>query len=753
MQSVADITALVSSRHVKESLPLPGEPDSSPGLEDGRSSDMTGSFAAFQQHSNHAFEKSESQHSISSTWNECGHYAEAAPHVAMYNEGRHTTIVSRDESIENDIDGASKSDLNLHDTSLIGGFRPQHAIRKMKDSYESRPVSPFSPAGTISEAFQTETTPNSCDADRDLINLDSDQESLQDLPLSYPSSAMQRFNGTETDIDSDADPFPDEEEELDGNPLYSSLTSNGSSYVRRAWEASQVILIPPRFSLPPEYLSAEKDFSGENARDVEIADWERYTAMHALHQQVGSKDTYVGYGRSNEGRRLHAKLDSLRGEVEISLHTDGDASDMPEERSDISIQPGSLGEPSLSPMETLNTIGSLSTTGPSHLPAGWSPTSSSESGNFPITPPISPSMRPNIAVRSASVHARSGFTSNGIAFPGMVPLIPLPKQLQASTRILKIVGETPVYRRRRKASAASAAMVSASAPTFLPQGSSLSTKAISADPPNPLSVISSTSSLVTSKTLKKKDSKVRLRIPKWLTRTSKENLKSVESAPVTPVRAHQPAFRTSIIQEEVQPVIEKLRIIRVDTHVIRWPGEHTGTMSSSANPVSQSMQARPLRQEMSRQSIASSSAISTRQYSDSSRFSRRSSTMVRSDDTHTTIESQPPVQQPYKDFSADLAYLLDPPRTLPHLAIPFEMSLREIISLTKEFCESILYVQGGEQYVMQVREKLLHTFQAQLNAFTSQRLREGILDLAWAKFEQQNMTSGQRDRLLEVFEK
>jgi hypothetical protein len=56
-----------------------------------------------------------------------------------------------------------------------------------------------------------------------------------------------------------------------------------------------------------------------------------------------------------------------------------------------------------------------------------------------------------------------------------------------------------------------------------------------------------------------------------------------------------------------------------------------------------------------------------------------------------------------RDFSSDIAYLLDPPLYLSHIAVPLETALREIIRLSRDFSRGVNYIRGCEDILAQVR--------------------------------------------------
>lgn len=84
---------------------------------------------------------------------------------------------------------------------------------------------------------------------------------------------------------------------------------------------------------------------------------------------------------------------------------------------------------------------------------------------------------------------------------------------------------------------------------------------------------------------------------------------------------------------------------------------------------------------------------------------------------------------------SDIAFLLDPPKHLAHHAGVFEQALRTVVRLCSDMAAALPFVQGYETY-------------------TRERLRAGILDVVCSPLEDMHdISSGQRDRLIETFEK
>ena len=691
---VSHFNPILSHTQNKKSLPLPGEPSLSPDLE-------LPSPCSTPARSN-------SQTSISSIANECGHMNTSTLGYSAYvGEPREITFLGR---VDRGYADPILRETATFDSPLTPCAHQPQLANLSGFLKEDRPISPFTPPETPApESLQADSRLSSTsNSDQDLINFDSDQEN--DLPEVYSASGPQEKNGLHRNIDARSDAGSsagDEDEELDRNSLYSTFTKNSSPYTRRAWEASKIILVPPRYLLPPEYLAARKEQHHrphQDAPNSRVSDWEYYTASHALRQLAASPEVYVGYGPTSDGRKLHARLDSVKGEVEISFNTalPEEEDDNDQEKSREAPQTISLQGPPTSRFSMLNTTSTNISASSPHLPAVLSPDAPEDSFQFPVKHPASKQIS-SIRPASESTHQSSMDEDDGMLASCMEPLIPLPEELLSASRTVKILGETPVYRRRRPETVAFVPTAATSAPTPLLHPIPLDTNPSSRDISNRLSAISQVASNSNFKTVKKRDSKVRLRVPKWLTRTSKENLKSIESAPTTPQTSHPPPLRSMVIQEEGQPIIEKLRIIRVDNLVVPW-GSHQITLESTTPAaISHPMQVLKSGQENGRRSQGSESyAMSGRQPSTSSRFSRRSSNLLRSGHSTISSESQSSGQQTAMDFSSDLAYLLDPPKQYVHLAVLFETTLREIITLTKEFCETLVYVQGYEDYIVQV---------------------------------------------------
>ena len=638
--------------------------------------------------------RSDSSQSISSTLNDAGHEEVATPSPPLATLAMsptqleeptfpQVTVRSRDisathkrgplplpppQDAQDEAQDARIPPHKLSDPPLIPSLRRPDILHLAQEmSLPQRPISPFSPtqgaypdpiaAGLPSIRAQHAPAPASraSGGSKDLIDFESEDEA-EYAPTYLARRAELQPRGRFGELDllgSDEDDesmgsstsAEEEDDDNDNHPLYSTLSTSTSPYVRKAWEASRLVLVPPRVALPAQYTGADRSSTGFNLL-TSLADpleWERYTAMHALRQQAGSPDVFVGSGRTGDGRCLRARVDQERGEVELSIFSDDECDGEPGrrlrhsssaaalpgglaaashgmDRRSVSLGMGAAGQPTLRRSDTLDTNESSTSTGlshghgsalPPHLFVSSSPTSSAESSNFPITPPISPPLQPTIAVRSASgsvqLHAQNTDRKDtGISFPTLEPIQPSMSRMPLSpSRRVKILGETPVYRRRKATPVFPQAATSA--PSALPSPPGAEEQGASLSRLNALNTASSSSLSAAAgsqnaKTVKKKDSKLRLRgVPKWLGGAGVKRdapLTSqfqppplagrvVESAPSTPAVAqttsHSRAAGASTattkrqqlaVPEEAQAqlVIEKVRIIRVDGYVIEWPG-------------------------------------------------------------------------------------------------------------------------------------------------------------------------------------
>lgn len=580
-----------------------------------------------------------------------------------------------------------------------------------------RPISPFSPTHlTYPAQAAASGRAEASDPELDLIDFGSETNSTANFTQTNfdQSSRRQRtssklwqegFTADDDDFFSSGSSGEEDEDELESHPLYASLSKSTSPYLHKAWETSKIVLVPPRSTLPPDYLHLETvPGAAETTAGPEVSAWERYTALHALDLTTESPNLYVGFGRTIDGQRLLAKVDSARGEVEVWLHRDSVAaatvetpfdgvggervSESPMLRTDAGSEPRS---------HKSDLVGSAI---PSYLgpTASSSSTSSTESSAFPITPPTSPSFRPSISVRTASgtlqLAANSVAQGSTIAFPSIeetagsttTAVSPkLPEFPLSPSRRLKIAEETPVYRRKRSGTSSSVGSIgaAASAPSTLPQGT-VSDKVTIAnstatDLPEfvgtPTSQAAGAASLsaslaATNRVVKKKDSKVKLRMPRWLGGSGGNSLgkkeptnRTPESAPATPLAPHHAQnhpqhLQPHTIKEESQSVVEKLRILRVDGHVIEWPGQALQIEESPAvmarpdfqpdnptvvNPGIQTARPPPSSrrstQRRSTQSLSSSQMVS-REHSGSSRFTKRSSAALQYRHSNASSTSQ-----------------------------------------------------------------------------------------------------------------
>lgn len=539
------------------------------------------------------------------------------------------------------------------DPPLIPSLRRpdlMHLAGESSTSTSPRPISPFSPTLPLASEDTRlpvsiefdDTRPNIAGTERDLINFDSDSDSaLPDmydqyahyrdiqgdsvyLARHYSTQSFRQQEERESLSSSDED---EEGDDYSKHDLYNTLSTSQSPYVRRAWEGSRVVLVPSKHTLPHSFLTSSRQWNANTSLDrPEI--WERFAAIHALRQQTGSAD-YVGFGETSDGFRLHARLDSENRQVHISLKQELDSSSIPSHEHALN-EFGMVEQPTSQLLSrhtfSSSTASDQSSTIPPHLLVS-SPSTSVESGNFPDTPPLSSTMSPSVPSRiSSGSGSAAGSTPRlpqAVAFPsieqsansfGKTPLSP--------TRRLNIVHEKVIYRKRRLRS-----NVSNSAPSALPSPpptmsrnestmSNTSNAAASVqvnsiqqatDRLSKLSTpsmqsISSLASVATNngKSVKKKDSKVRLRVPKWLggrNRDSISGLKITESAPSTPI---QPQLETKqpTPKEEVQLVIEKVRLIQVDSYIVEWPGEATITSPTRDDARSSSLSARQSQQNL-----------------------------------------------------------------------------------------------------------------------------------------------------------
>lgn len=483
------------------------------------------------------------------------------------------------------------------------------------------------------------------------------QQSQRQRQYSSSSYGQENDNDAESVSSSNEE---EEEEDYSSHALYSTLSTSESPYVRKAWEGSKIVLVPSRHSLPQAFMTSSKQYNANTSLD-NPEEWERFTALHALRQQGStaspetSSMTYIGYGETVDGMRFYARLDSENRQVQISLRQAELASPAPSPLQTIpstsasaqafdefgmTIHPAS--QPLSRHAASSSSVSTHSGAIPPHLLVS-SPTASIDSGNFPTTPPISSEM-------SASMPSTSKGSSGAGSTPRIPPAVAFPSVEQqqvpgrqysqnplSPTRRLNIVHEKIIYRKRRVKS-----NVSTSAPSALPSpppmsrnDSSISASSSAAAASQVNSVqqaaerlsklstpsmqsISSLASVATTnngRSVKKKDSKVRLRVPKWLGGRNKDTntgplsagLKITESAPSTPVAPQaenrQAATTTTTIQEEIQLIIEKVRLIQVDSYVVPWPGEEV-----IISPVTSSRDLRkslPLSARRSQQTFAS----------------------------------------------------------------------------------------------------------------------------------------------------
>lgn len=623
-------TTIHSLLDIQRKLPLPGQ------LED---EDITISSALLIQAQPQAT-RSDSVDSISSVLNDTGHDTTTPPNEghslaseplytgsAFIHEVNAPPLQSLSTSIS--VERALPLPPSKHpsDPPLIPSLRRpdlMHLVGEATSSFQ-RPISPFSPtlplytehtgASNTTPKREQRTRKRTLDSEQDLINFDSDSESAS--PDIYDQYAGYRENegdsiylaqnysthqfgmGQNDGVSASSSNEDEEEEDYSSHALYSTLSTSDSPYVRRAWEGSNVILVPSRNTLSHAFLSSSKQWNGNTSLETPEM-WERFTAVHALRQEAGSPDHYVGFGETSDGLRLHARLDSENQQVQISLKQELDsaaASTSAFNEFGMTIHPSSQAL-SRHTVSSGMTTSAQSQAIPPHLLVS-SPSSSVESGNFPTTPPLSSEMAPSLPSKvSSSGSSSTPRLPEAIAFPSIEQAQKYSQTPLSPTRRLNIVHEKVIYRKRRVQSA-----VSTSAPSAMPSPPAMSrdssatshNSAVSAaaqvnsiqqatDRLSKLSTpsmqsISSLASVSTNngKTVKKKDSKVRLRVPKWLgggrSRDSISGVKITESAPSTPIVPQEQ--RQATIQEEVQLVIEKVRLIQVDSFVIEWPGEET----------------------------------------------------------------------------------------------------------------------------------------------------------------------------------
>lgn len=483
---------------------------------------------------------------------------------------------------------------------------------------QQRPVSPFSPTlplynedshSAIRTEFEERTQIPG--REQDLINFDSDSESaLPDihdqyahytevhgdsmyLAQNFSTSSFQQ-SGRESPSSSDED---GEEESYSSHALYQALSTSDSPYVRRAWEGSKLVLVPSRHTLPHAFLACPKHSNTTTSLE-QPEPWERFTAVHALREEAGSPDQYVGYGETSDGMRVYARLDPESRQVQISLRQELTFATSPENTLNefgMVVHPVTL--PSSRHTPSLDTTSNQSSVIPPHLLIS-TPATSVESSNFPTTPPLS-----SDAASSISLKMPTGGTGStprmpdAIAFPSIEQAQSYSNTPLSPTRRLNILHEKVIYRKRRVRPAISASAPSGLfSPTPMTRNDSAMSNdsaAIAAQVSNiqqatdrlsklstpSMQSINSLASISTNngKTVKKRDSKVRLRVPKWLggrSRDSISGMKITESAPSTPVLGEQEGSQAPI-EEEVQLVIEKVRLIQVDSYVVEWPGEES----------------------------------------------------------------------------------------------------------------------------------------------------------------------------------
>lgn len=713
--------------------------------------------------------------------------------------------------------------------------------------------------------------------------------------MATEQNMYEQYADAEEDDHANQEDEDEEEEDLDRHPLYAVLSKSASPYLRRAWETSTIVLIPPRQTLPADFMknvNQNDDLAvlfppdDEDLPSRTPLEWECWAALHALAPHLSSTpttseavETLLGHGKSKEGEQLLVRLNKANGQIDVRLQIPHSpivsatgqshqvaalpvVNDAADSLSIIGMTSASTFDDDLR-RSTSTTSGSSHATSmsavPPHLFISSSPTSSMDSSVYPLTPPFSPPLRSN-AIRSVSgsLHGslRSGiapaegsplvmsgssvdlqknaaFASGETILPGSKTPVTAAFQAfdakqspLAPTRRLRIVSESPIYRRRRASSAAMS--ISASAPVTLPpvseasraqlpmhqiagRASISSLSSILLNKPQPPLPVRTVSSIAPLQTVRKRDSKVRLKVPKWLrSSASRDSLNAstssasptvdksplytgTESAPATPHGTTRPGVLLSAaqdnrlstisisssttsalaVQESSRPVIDKVRIVRVDNYVVEWPGqqyvfptiEPSRRLSRQPHTAKSHMKegkAIDLSHSTASQTTSSqthaSSTLPTRNNSNaSSKISNRHSGTFLYKHANASASSgigggAGEVATSTRDFASDIAYMLEPPRQIASMSGALQDALRQIIGRTRDLCDDPHFGEGSEPYMSQVGD-CQDDSRRSADAIYEQRLLDEVLDPIRAVLFQQAVSRSQRQRLCEVLEK
>lgn len=314
----------------------------------------------------------------------------------------------------------------------------------------------------------------------------------------------------------------EEEEDPDAHPLYTLLSSSALPSLSSTWQATTLILVPPRRTLPslvaflPTELPAAASPSetpgfefvrgakGEQAGSRNSTKNERsnkeqlelYVMLHAFKPRGKSGDVWRSIGNADLPSLprgfVQVRLEPARGLVHVEWveATEEDSEGLPK-------RPVLVGE------------------------------SSEDSIDFPITPTDS-TINVDYIFNVDSTLPASSFSADYIKPLPAISVVPSTarkaKSSALASRALQIVSESTIYRRIKKP-----------APTNEPS-----------DPPPPV---------------KSPPSRTGFRAPKWLRRGS------------STANTNPPPAISSIKYKE--PMLEKVRVIAVDGEiVVNWPGSH-----------------------------------------------------------------------------------------------------------------------------------------------------------------------------------
>jgi hypothetical protein len=343
----------------------------------------------------------------------------------------------------------------------------------------------------------------------DLLGRDYGRQDYTSWPSQTPSD-----DGGGSDDDSDPD----------SNPLYILLSTGVSPHLRQAWETAKVILVPPRRTLPIEVEQADPQAQSTG----EPGDWERFVGLHALAASKLVLDSFVGYGEFRKGEQIEVRLDVAKGEVIVITRETAPALDDP--------APIPVSKNASSPIDVEKSVHIVGT--PDSVSSSSSRLPSMEHGSRPVrleqVPPRS--------VSGASSVSTIPFPRT----PSLSPTVPVPSLHVESTRTLKILSETTVYRRPK--------------PPVVPQ--------------TPLRAQTTPTKLTPSPSPKNKvrKDKIRLRAPKWL-RPSGTKEKEKEKAKLRAQEAERSGGKPAMALWTPPPALERLRVLSVDGAIVNWPNE------------------------------------------------------------------------------------------------------------------------------------------------------------------------------------